>query len=426
MTENIFQEIWDADQNGNGVPALRTNELKDESKGYVVVDERSEATPADHNVLKEIKIPDHKLETYKLCERMLDNYALDRSKREIVNQDEVKEEIEFIDKILTTPPIKTARDYLEKALNLTITHSIMAAMIKESWFTIGKAGNQPDASGFEHVFVGEQASKTTEVGGYHFWYKYFLDDGGQSILNNNSGKDRIKYLRTRYEKSTEPEKGVLIPEIVTLQLEWDAPGGHGGSDKILKKPIGGFFVGCSPEGIIALGLVRCRSRSPKIAKINGSEYQLDLHRLDGQSKAIRTFFPRFIKSDTSQIIPSETECNTPGSSVVSGDGEFKVVAAMVNPVNPEGGREFLQIINTSNDNLSLLGWKIIAPNGTAFVLSDNIVGAGEVFKFTFPSSQGSLRNSGGSIQLFNPDEILVNICEYTAQEASKEGCPILF
>ncbi|MEM7066178.1 MAG: hypothetical protein AAF572_23805 [Cyanobacteria bacterium P01_B01_bin.77] len=428
MSSNVFQEIWDADQSGNGVPALRPGEKRDETRGYVVVDERAASVSSEHRVLSQVVIPPAKMETYRLCEQIFDNYALERSVREQISQTETQEELDFIDAILPTPPIEKARQFLESSLDLTISQSLMAAMIKETWFAMGPAGTQRDASGFEHVFVGEQASKASHVGGYHFWYKYYLDDGGPSVTPGHDLQDTIQYLGTRYEKATEPGKGVLVPEIVTLQLTWTAPVGNGSQNtKRLHKPIGGFFVGCSPEGLIALGLVRSRTKSDKITRINGAEYQLDLHRLDNRPNAIRTFFPRFRRADVVHIEPDKPDKpdpdKTPGKTK---DSKFRIIAAMVNPENPEGGREFIQVINASNQTTSLLGWKIVAPNGTTFELADIEVAPGDVFKFIVPSNQGVLRNKAGTIQLRSPEGDSVVDYPYSADQAKEEGMPILF
>ncbi|MEO0867242.1 MAG: hypothetical protein AAFY17_02110 [Cyanobacteria bacterium J06642_11] len=435
MSDTIFQAIWDADQRGNGVPALRPGEPTDANRGYVIVDERATAVDADHRVLKEVVIPESKRATYRLCERIFDNYALERAAREEVTPLETQEEMDFIDAILPTPPIQKAREFLESSLNLTISDNMLAAMIKETWFELGRANSQRDASGFEHVFVGEQASKASGVGGYHFWYKYYLDDAGQSVVPGVETDDDIQYLGTRYEKAEEPEKGILVPEVVTLQLIWDAPLGEGRSgSRRLSKPIGGFFVGCSPEGLVALGLVRCRTQSNKITWINGAEYQLDLHRLDSNRNAIRTFFPRFRRADVVMMDPGTDPDNgenpsngaPPSDESAAAASDFRVVAAMVNPENPEGGREFLQIINASAQTASLLGWRVVAPNGTRFELADIQVAPGDIFKFVLPTSQGVLRNRAGTIQLISPDDSVVLDYAYTDEQAKAEGMPVLF
>lgn len=85
--------------------------------------------------------------------------------------------------------------------------------------------------------------------------------------------------------------GTGVPEVVTLAFRWHAE--DDGGRRPLYKPIGGFWVGCSVEGLMALGLVRFFARGRVEATINRGRYLVDLHRSpDGQS--IRTFFPRFL------------------------------------------------------------------------------------------------------------------------------------
>lgn len=424
--ENIYQNIWNADQTGNGIPAMRPGEALNEDVGYVIVDERTTSVGSDHRVLEKVNIPASKKTTYALCEKLFDNYALERSAGETVRFEETQEELDFIDAIIPSPPIQTARQHLESSLGLQISDEILAAMIRETWFDLGQAGSQEDASGFEHVFVGEQASRASQIGGYHFWYKYHLDEGGRNA-KGKAGQDRINYHGTKYHGASEPEKGVLIPEVVTLSLTWDAPGGDGDTTvRTLTKPIGGFFVGCSPECLIALGLVRCRTKSDKIAKINGAEYQLDLHRLDGRPNSIRTFFPRFRRADVINIDPTVPPPVPPVTPPPTTDLPFRIVAAMVNPVNPEGGREFVQIINTSNQQQTLFKWRVVAPNGTGFDLADITVDPGEIFKFQIPKNEGVLRNKAGEIRLLDPSGNLGHASAYSTDQAGREGAPILF
>ncbi|MCB1909268.1 MAG: hypothetical protein KDH15_18040 [Rhodocyclaceae bacterium] len=439
---DIFQEIWDADQSGNGVPALRPGESREPARGFVEVDERSTAVGSGHRVLRAVSIPEAKRRTYALCEALFDNYALERTLRERVRPYELQEELDFIDAILDAAPIEVARRYLEISLDVSISRTTLAAMIRESWFAIGRSGSQPDASGFEHVFVGEQSSSRDKAGGYHFWYKYWLDDSGASTGGAPSA-DRIEYLGTRYGGAQQPDKGVLVPEIVTLEMVWQAPLGDvanpaPGETRRLHKPTGGFFVGPSPEGLIALGLVRARAQSTKTARINGATYQLDLHRLDGNPRAIRTFFPRFVRYDIVDLDPVGEPAPEPAPAPAppepqpvpapSADGTlpFRIVAGMINPRNPEGGREFLQILNVADRVASLRDWQVVAPNGVVFTLADIDVASGEVFKFVVPASQGMLRNREGTILLRAPAGGGVLAYSYSREQAGQEGRPIVF
>ena len=93
----IYQDIWNADQTGNGVPALRPGEATNDAAGYVIVDERATDVGAQHRVLKDVVVPDAKRTTYDLCEKIFDNYALERAATEVIRPEETQEELAFID-----------------------------------------------------------------------------------------------------------------------------------------------------------------------------------------------------------------------------------------------------------------------------------------------------------------------------------------
>jgi hypothetical protein len=59
------------------------------------------------------------------------------------------------------------------------------------------------------------------------------------------------------------------------------------------EPIGGSWIGCRIEGLMALGTVRFFERGRIETTINGVRYQIELYRSpDGRS--LRSFFPRFL------------------------------------------------------------------------------------------------------------------------------------
>ena len=73
MTD-IYQQIWDADQTGSGVPALGSDSQGDDNTGYVRVS--SGPASKDLRILSQVVIPTHKQKTYDLVTRLFDNYAL--------------------------------------------------------------------------------------------------------------------------------------------------------------------------------------------------------------------------------------------------------------------------------------------------------------------------------------------------------------
>ena len=431
MSTDIYQQIWDADQATNGLPALRQGETGSDAVGFVVVDERDAAVTPDHRVIADVQLPVAKQETYRLCERLFNNYTLDPGIREFVTEEETQEEMDFIEAIVPLPPLQVAKAFMESDSGLSISNTMLAAMIKETWFLQGKAGSK-HASGFEHVFVGEQKptgdkpdDTAVDLGGYHFWYKYYLDDAGDRLLSPVPGTDGIFYLGTEYNGADRPAQGILVPEIVTMEFRWNAPDFTAGGTQLLKKSIGGFWVGCSPEGLIALGLVRARTRAGETAKINGSTYGLDLHPLSTNRKSIRTFFPRFQRSDFCESCPPNGGGNGGGNGPNVDDGDVRIVAALVNPAGDESGRETVTLLNTAPTAANLAGWAIVAPNGWRFVFADVMLNSGEVQTFRMPAPSPQFRNREGAITLMDVDGVHHRV-QYSTEAARREGYTIVF
>ena len=461
MSSTIYQDIWDADQDTNGVRAICPHDVKP-SSGYAVVDEPTTAGE-EHHVIAEVVIPPEKNQTYELCEKLFNNYTLDPAIREDVTFEETREEQNFIDAILPLPPIQVAKAFMESEQGSAISDSNLAAMIKETWFAQGMAGSKT-ASGFEHVFVGEQSAKgelpdtqAAKMGGYHYWHKYFLDDGAGLL---SDGDDRIIYQGGRYGGGDRAD-GRLVPEIVTMRFRWNAMDFATGRDQLLSKSIGGFWVGCSPEGLIALGLIRVRTRAGNMAVINGSTYQLDFHALDNNRHGIRTFFPRFIKTELKDLCPEDHDQDRDGTSGGGGgsgngqpgpgggppndpnpapgpgglgerpngaeaNGNLRIIAALVNTSGNEVGRETVTLINAGPESINLEDWSIRAPNGWRFTIGDVTLPSGETHRFRMTSPQPQFRNKGGAIALLSPDGKVQQEAKYDKDQGSKEDHTIIF
>ena len=169
---DIYQQIWNADQTGSGIPAILPDGKKDESIGYVVVEEQGNTK--DHVIFPEVKIPENKIKTYRLCETLLNNYALSQTQPEDIIPEEIEEVQIFLETILNNPPMVVARDYVQQQIAQTITNERWDQILHDIWFRRFTTSSGKDLTGFEHVIVGEQ--KGGKIGGYHFWYKYYLDD----------------------------------------------------------------------------------------------------------------------------------------------------------------------------------------------------------------------------------------------------------
>src|SRR5262245_54855879 len=184
---DIYQEIWNADQTGSGVrPVFDNQPLSDavRAAGYVKVNSRLNENPAnrDLRVLPEAVIPPAKLRTYELCKLLFENYALDEQVQEVETPQEREEAHDFVQTIVDTAPMLVAREYVEQRTGTTISRDRWYTTLLELWFRRFSQSGDPALSGFEHILVGEQEG--SKVQGYHFWYKYLLDDGFASAVDN--------------------------------------------------------------------------------------------------------------------------------------------------------------------------------------------------------------------------------------------------
>jgi poly(U)-specific endoribonuclease len=287
---HVYQRIWDLDQAANGVPAILAEEAGDRRQGFVKVDERAGPDP-EHRLFPEVHIPAHKRRSYDLCKALFDNYRLDQTKPENNRPDEAREILALLESLTDSAPMAAAREHLEAQSGARYARDAWQELIFDVWFRQFDDGRNVDLSGFEHVAVGEQ--RGGRVNGHHFWYKYYLDDWGAF-----SGQDDIDYDGSRYDGPHRREGrltpiGREVPQVVTLAYSWDGYDFETRQRRALYKPISGFWVGCSIEGLLALGTVRFLERGRIETAINGARYEIELHRSpDGQS--LRTFFPRFL------------------------------------------------------------------------------------------------------------------------------------
>lgn len=286
---DIYQDIWDADQTHAGLKAIQpgteiTPALT--AHGYVVVNKEANAG-ANHRVIEEVVLPDGKAPTYALAKKLFNNYTLDQTKLENDFPEEEAEVQAFLDKVHDCPPMARARAYVAEQSGEDVSKDQWWAILQRVWFERFEMGNNKDLSGFEHVIVGEQ--KQGKVQGYHSWYKYYLDERFRRDDEEDSETDLIKFL------SWKGPAGNQSPDAVTLSYEWRAFDYEAEEFRKLTKPIGGFWVGPSVEGLMALGTVRClpEAMAPKKTIINGVKYNLPMFR-SPNDRHLRTFYPEFV------------------------------------------------------------------------------------------------------------------------------------
>mmetsp|Transcript_4604 Transcript_4604/g.5217 ORF Transcript_4604/g.5217 Transcript_4604/m.5217 type:complete len:483 (+) Transcript_4604:178-1626(+) len=420
----IYQDIWTADQDQNGVPGLLKTDPRDENRGYVLVDERPGNENPDHTLLSKVVIPDSKRATYDLVRELFDNYTLDQSKPETPQTSEEKAEVAaFINAIKNTAVMKVARAFMEGENGVAMTDIEWYDNIHKLWFEIYDFNkNTPHRSGFEHVFVGEQ--NRDRLGGYHFWYKYYLDD--QALEGYANEKNNIDYFVPRY-RDREIE-GVMNTNEASFRFNWDAYDYENNVSQALFKSFGGFDIGWSPEGLIAIGMVCFNDpRSRKTTVIDNVQLELRLFKAGPENSHINTYYSMFrgfvmIPVESNTALESVSEATTPASKSFS---NVRIIAALVNVDELDNGKENVSLVNTSNSIIDLKGWTIKGNNGNAYKLIDATLSAGEIRTFQLPTSAARLCSKTIEIILMDTDQKIVDVAKYNRTDI-KSGHTVVF
>lgn len=98
-----------------------------------------------------------------------------------------------------------------------------------------------------------------------------------------------------------------------------------------------------------------------------------------------------------------------------------IVAAMVNPVGADQGKETVTIFNASNAEIQLNGWRIVDRNNLAEVLSARLLPSNEALTIRLTGNGAQLGNDGGTIRLLDATGSQLDSKTYTKAQASTQG-----
>ena len=419
---DIYQQIWNADQASAGIRPILDTDQGNAASGYVKVNSKLGSEDVDLRVLTDVKIPDSKQRTYDLCRVLFDNFALPERDEEEETPQEREEIHDLVHAMVDTPPMELARHFVATTTGTSLTRERWYNTITEMWFRRFSMGGDPHLTGFEHVVVGEQEGAKAQ--GYHFWYKYYLDDGfARQVDGPNDfpglSDDRIRYLGSRLSAGQ-----AQFPESVTISYKWDAPDYDRNALRPLTKPTGGFFVGCSVEGLLALGSVRAHlgARAPKEAVINGARYAMKLYRSQND-RHVRTFYPMFLGPTADG---GGDGGGGDGDGGGSSDARLRIIAAVINPEGHDPGSESVTIINTGRTDQSIGDWRIVDKNNRSMRLPSDTLGAGDTLRIVLDPSGPQLSNKGGRIDLLDAQNHRVHGVTYSKGQARTDGVTVVF
>ncbi|XP_029971338.1 poly(U)-specific endoribonuclease-C [Salarias fasciatus] len=221
------------------------------------------------------------IETYSHFINLLDNYEMSTGVSETVTSEEHTETKLFIDSILETELMKCAHSYLVKKGASPSDTAQFKKQLYDIWFRLyhRERGGGEDSCGFEHVFVGETKSGQ-EIMGLHNWVQFYLQEKHNHV--------DYKGYKARDRKDTPDEDD----HVLNLQFSW----------KGLVKPIGGSFIGVSPEFEVALFTIIFLMSTEKMTsvRVKVDEYMLELV-VCRHGRSIGTSYPKLLSSNNRDL-----------------------------------------------------------------------------------------------------------------------------
>lgn len=330
---DVFNAVWAADK--FRIQAFHEKRFPKDFHGKYIVkvcDSKRGDNVKTHNLFKLYKwdgatyksttnaelLKDQEYKSYKLVSDMFDNYESDETKPEVNTKEECQEIMTFLNYVVDSECMKVAAAYLRKKFGNTSNvdaedkesfnnRAKFINKLKKIWFDQYDWGKMRSLSGFEHTFVGERRADGS-VMGYHFWYKYYMDDSAESTTK----QDSIDFNRRLDDGSSDDYVAIRFTQYVDTDNDGVVDGAN---DQSLFKSFGSFFVGLSAECKLALGTIAyyeskaawtARRREKKsndhgndeegvAALINGFSYKLNLHRGGDRNQYCRSFYPEMHK-----------------------------------------------------------------------------------------------------------------------------------
>lgn len=104
----------------------------------------------------------------------------------------------------------------------------------------------------------------------------------------------------------------------------------------------------------------------------------------------------------------------------------KIIAALINPMGVDPGREAVTVMNISPTAVDLSGWTLADKQKRKLKLQNIRVEAGEVINIPLSGADVQLGNDGGIITLLDKQGIKIHGVSYTKDQAQKQGWTVTF
>ncbi|XP_028263935.1 uridylate-specific endoribonuclease C [Parambassis ranga] len=277
---NIFNELWSLDVNRMKPGVDYTISVQGRAGfvnqgSHVVQDHASQPlfSSVNENKLKNTT-------TFSCFMALLDNYERSTGVTERVTTEELTEVNLFLDAILETQVMKRAHMYLVSKGQSSSDLRLFKNQLNLIWFHLyhRQRNSGLDSCGFEHVFVGEMKAGT-EIIGFHNWLQFYLQEKNRHL-------DYKGYKAREYDLPDHDD------HVLNLQFSW-----HG-----LVKPVGGAFIGTSPEFEMALFtiifLINTERSTTVLVNIDQCQMELVVIR---HGRSLGTAYPKLLSSNSRHV-----------------------------------------------------------------------------------------------------------------------------
>ena len=434
MSTNIYQQLWDSDENQFSVSARTASGEWKQENADILLDEQVNASgsrnidlatkPLFYRVNEEKLFDENR--TYLSFIQLLDNYALNSLDPEFTPEKELAEQHQFLSLIMGTKPIQLALNYINEQFGENLSEEKFRSKLHRIWFEIYnnyyKGKSTAYCSGFEHIFVGEgkynprfedKRETLGEISGYHSWVKFYLDEKYQ----------RVNFLGYKYD--LQGNEGQNNPNVVTLQMTQTITDMRGNVVAQLFKKKGGFFVGPSPECEMAIATVlyyeslHSKIQDERSTTLNDQNYKLTLYRNinpnGSRGEFIRSFFPVFVGSETKSEPPMDRPVVVPIDRILRNGNPVKIIAALPNPRGQDDqGQEWVELRNETDTAIDLTGWELRDKQGRPQRLKI-MIQPQEVQRIMIRANHPNamqLSNRSGLIALYDRELNLISAVQY--------------
>jgi len=107
-------------------------------------------------------------------------------------------------------------------------------------------------------------------------------------------------------------------------------------------------------------------------------------------------------------------------------GDVGILAALVNPWNPETGRETVTLFNRSDGVVDLAGWKLVDGKERSETLDGFVIGPGDTLRLRLTGQGAILTNDGTELSLVEPGGAVAHQVSYRKKDLGPEGWSVIF